>query len=347
MIDWLSGKLPFYHTEKQLPQGLVFSVSPDGQVNWKCRKRVKVSGSYDSTFTLRSDPQSEVSPGVFTKLEFSGNPVKFIQGHNVWGSSDLTGLAYEAISKAIHSCGLTLSDTERLNLFKGGYTLSRVDINYMYSMGSLDSVTQWLHSAEFSARTRQGKGHFSGNTLYFQKKSSRWSLKFYSKGLEIKASGHQLPREFLEAKSFHEYAKDKLRAELTLRTKELKKLGLDNGFAWDHNECVIEDVFSAYMSRLEMSEQKELDSLLIELPRAVCATYTLWKTGHDPKSLLAKNTFYRHRRALLDHGVDISIPSGNKPNNVVPLLRIIEAIPADIPEWAYGTEYYFEPRRAL
>jgi len=345
MIDWLSGKAYFLHTSEQLPSGSVVSVDANGDIEWKTTKRIQIKGSYDSTFTIRTDPSSEQSPGLFTKIEFSGNPVKFIQGHNIWGSSNLTGLAYEAITRALSTLGMHLTPIENDLLFNGGFSLSRVDINNMYSMGSLESVNQWLHSAEFSARTRMGKGHFSGSTLYFQKKSTRWSLKFYSKGLELKATGHQLPREFLRAESFHKYASDKLRAELTLRTKELKKLGLDNGMAWGDNEPC--GVFIDYMSRLEMSEQKQLDDLVLKLSNAFRSTYLTWKEGYDVKSLLPKNTFYRHRRLLLEYGVDISIPSGNKPNNVIPLMRIIEAVPAQIPDWAYGTEYYFEPRQAL
>lgn len=345
MIDWLSGKAYFTHTSEQLPSGSVVSIDSNGEIEWKTTKRIQVKGSHDSTFTIRTDTSSQILPNTFTKIEFSGNPVKFIQGHNVWGSSDLTGLAYEAITKALTTLGLSLSINEEHALFIGEFSLSRVDVNNMYSMGSLDAVNQWLHSAEFSARTRMGKGHFSGNTLYFQKKSTRWSLKFYSKYLELKAPGHQLPKEFFKAKSFHDYASDKLRAELTLRTKELKKLKLDKGSAWGDNEHI--DVFVDYMGRLDMSEQKQLDDLVLTLPSVFRSTYLTWKEGYNVKSLLPKRTFYRHRKRLLEHGLDISIPSGNKPNNVIPLMRIIEAVPAEIPEWAHGTKYYFEPRRAL
>jgi II/X family phage/plasmid replication protein len=345
MIDWLSGKIHFLHTTTQLPSGSVVSIDSNGAIEWKTTKRIEIKGSHDSTFTIRTDPSSEYLKGVFTKLEFSGNPVKFIQGHNIWGSSDLTGLAYEAITKALSSLGLRLTAVESKLLFDGVFSISRVDVNHMYSMGSLESVNQWLHSAEFSARTRMGKGHFSGNTLYFQKKSTRWSLKFYSKFLELKATGHQLPREFFEAKSFHEFANDKLRAELTLRTKELKKLGLDIGSAWGDNEHI--DVFIDYMGRLDMSEQKQLDDLVLTLPIVFRSTYLTWKEGYDVKAIMSSSAFYRHRTRLLSYGLDISIPSGNKPNNVIPLMRIIEAIPAEIPEWAHGTKYYFEPRKAL
>ena len=345
MIDWLSGKIMFKHTSKDIPVGTVASISPDGELEWKTIKRKVIEGSYSNKFTIRSCPSSEISKGEFTTLDFSGNPVKFLQGHNIWGSSDVLGLARDAILLCLNKLGLKLTDIEFKALSSGLISLSRVDINYMYSMGNLDKVNQWLHACEFSARTRQGKGHFSGTTLYFQKKSTRWSLKFYSKGLEIKAPGHQLPKEFLAAKSFHDYANDKLRCELTLRTKELKKLGLDNVARWGDNEPY--EVYEKYMVKLEMSTQKELDCLIDDIPRSISNTYLIWKEGYDLKSRLPKNTYYRHRRELLKHGVDISIPSAKKPSNVIPLMRVIEAIPAQIPEWAHGTQYYYEPKKAL
>ena len=233
---------------------------------------------------------------------------------------------------------------ERTALFDGGFLLSRVDVNYMFSMGSRFDVNAWLYAAEHSARTRMGKGVFSGTTLYYQKKSTRWSLKFYSKGAEIEAPGHQLPRE-IHGKSITGFADDKLRAELTLRTKELKKLGLDKGSDWVDNTPY--EVWSAYMGKLEMSEQKILDSLIYDLPQKVKGSYQLWKDGYDLKSILSRPTYYRHRKELLLHGVDISISSGNKPNNVVPLMRIVEAVPCATPEWAFGTNLLFEPRMAL
>ncbi len=345
MIDWLSGKILFSHTSSDIPVGSVVSVSPDGELEWKTIKRKVIEGSYSNKFTVRSCPSSETSKGQFTALEFSGNPVKFLQGHNIWGSSDLLELTRDSILLCISKLGLKLSQLEHKYLVNGLVSLSRVDINYMYSMGSLSHVNQWLHACEFSARTRQGKGHFSGNTLYFQKKSTRWSLKFYSKGLEIRAPGHQLPREFLSAKSFHAYAEDKLRCELTLRTKELKKLGLDNASDWGDNQPY--EVYEKYMSKLEMTEQKQLDELVLVLPPELRSTYLSWKEGYDVKSIMSKPTFYRHRKRLIEHGVDISIPKTTKPNNVVPLMRIIEAVPAEIPDWAYGTEYYYEPKKYI
>ena len=82
MIDWLSGKIMFKHTSKDIPVGRVASISPDGELEWQTIKRKEIQGSYDNKFTIRSCISSETSKGVFTTLDFSGNPVKFLQGHN-------------------------------------------------------------------------------------------------------------------------------------------------------------------------------------------------------------------------------------------------------------------------
>ncbi|WP_406566670.1 MULTISPECIES: phage/plasmid replication protein, II/X family [Enterobacteriaceae] len=50
------------------------------------------------------------------------------------------------------------------------------------------------------------------------------------------------------------------------------------------------------------------------------------------KEMLPHNTFYRHRRELLSFGIDINFYCDSPDsNNVVPLIRTLEAKPAEIP----------------
>ncbi|HEY8386709.1 MAG TPA: phage/plasmid replication protein, II/X family, partial [Porticoccaceae bacterium] len=58
--------------------------------------------------------------------------------------------------------------------------------------------------------------------------------------------------------------------------------------------------------------------------------------GHDLRSTMAKNTYYRHRKELLKYGINIDLRQENADRyNVVPLVRILEAVPASIPAWAF------------
>jgi II/X family phage/plasmid replication protein len=64
--------------------------------------------------------------------------------------------------------------------------------------------------------------------------------------------------------------------------------------------------------------------------------------------MLARNTFYRHRRALLEHDIDISILNTKDNQNIskiVPLCKVLELKPAEFPHWVSGTEFLFEPRK--
>ena len=70
------------------------------------------------------------------------------------------------------------------------------------------------------------------------------------------------------------------------------------------------------------------------------STYTLWTEGHDLRSMMSKATYYRQRKALMDYGINIDLrPCEPATTNVVPLFRILEAMPADIPSWAYSKNF--------
>ena len=65
------------------------------------------------------------------------------------------------------------------------------------------------------------------------------------------------------------------------------------------------------------------------------STYTFWHYGNDLRTILLKVTYYRHRKALAEYGINIDLPSTHKKSNVIPLIRVLEAKPATIPQWAY------------
>ena len=41
-------------------------------------------------------------------------------------------------------------------------------------------------------------------------------------------------------------------------------------------------------------------------------------------------------------GIDIATVQYKQPDNVVPFIRIIEAKPMGVPDWAIGTDLYFD-----
>lgn len=342
MIDWISCLIPYAHREP-INDGNVTSVNPDGVVEWSTEKRLSVQGSYSSTIQIRSEHKDFPCSHIY----LTGNPVKFLQGHNVWGSSDLLGLITATLERTLQAVKPELL-TPDLPEFVNLATISRVDLTSMYDLGNDKRVNAWLTSAEQSANLKhRGRGHFSGNTLYFGKKSKRWSLKLYHKGSELKAhkvKGYNPTQlEFVT-----NYADRALRSEVVIRGLELDKTGFRSVSDWD--EFTAETLYTSYVSRLEFSENMKTitdDSELENLPPRLTAPFQLWREGFDLKTMYSRATWYRYRKEILEAiKVDISLQSPkNRPeaSNVVPLIQILEAKPMSIPDWAHGTELYFEP----
>lgn len=340
MIDWVTIKVPFHHPDV-ISGGLFISVNPDGSVEYQTPKRLQITGSYTSSMTVRTTNVNR--DGQTVEVQLSGNPVKFLQGHNVWGSTDLPNLVAETIIKVSAALGVTQPDHVFSRL--AGSTLSRVDINQMYDLGSRENVLAYLNHLGQNSRTRSQSAVVKGTTVYHNKTSARWSAKFYSKGQEIELPRNNKQGTLELTNSVKSYADPMLRVEITLKANELRDRSLRLLGEWQMIDC--EEIFDNYHERITMPDQ-EIMLIPENLPSSVRLTYVSWKEGHDLRSLLSRPTYYRHRKQLLEHGIDISLPSGKaQPDqtNVTPFIRTITLKPAAIPHWAYGTDLLFEPRK--
>lgn len=331
MIDWVTAIIPFVH--EPLNGGSVLKVLPSGEVDWESPCRLRVEGSHEQGITVRS--QGGDGAGMATELVIGGNPSKFLQGHNIFGSDDLRSLVFDTLITIASSLDAPLS-FEIIDLVRaGGYRLARIDINYMFELPTIGDVKSWLRAAEFKSKTRHGRPSSKAGTLYWGKHSRRWSIKAYSKGEEIQgAKSHKLLDCFKNT-PLNDFAQNKLRVELTLRAKELEKIGLSGTHSWRTDTPL--QIFNEYLKRIEMSEQIALSTqVLIDLPSYLRTTYVLWKDGHNPREFLSKPTFYKHRKALVEYGIDINLTVETVDrSNVVPLVRVLEAVPVGIPDWAF------------
>ena len=79
------------------------------------------------------------------------------------------------------------------------------------------------------------------------------------------------------------------------------------------------------------------DGILDSLPRKLRTYYKLWLHGEDLRLELSKPTFYRIRNQLKQYDIDIALVRDvEKPvDNVVPLIKVLEAKPVGIPYWAF------------
>lgn len=328
MIDWVTAKLP---CDNSLRGGCIAKLDADGNVEWLSESWLPVTGSYEMNFMIKSlTPQT---------IQVSGNPSKWLQGHNLFGTNDLVSLMSKFFSQlyeimADDGLSPTIEQLDAIN--EGRYTVSRVDVNETWFLKNQYDVKAWIRAAgQKISMPYRGKGVFSGDTLYWGKGSKFSYLKCYSKGDEINSKKSNYPDE-LRTPQMLEYADRSLRLELVICSKALREWGLNEACNWtvDTPKMLLLQV----VRTLDMSNNFKLsDKVLDSLPRKLRTYYKLWLYGEDLRQEMTRPTFYRIRKQLQAYDIDIALVRDVEKvaDNVIPLIRILEAEPVGIPDWAH------------
>lgn len=327
MIDWVTAKLP---CRNDLKTGCVAKLDAIGNVEWLSQSWLPVEGSHSSNFMVKS-----ITPDT---IQVSGNPAKWLQGHNLFGTNDLRLLMWRFFSglyetMAEEGLNPTIDQLDRIR--DGKYSVSRIDINETWHLPTQGDVKAWIRAAgDKISMPYRGKGVYSGDTLYWGKGSKYYYLKCYSKGDEISSKKSNYPDQ-LRTPQMLEYADKALRIELTLCSKALREFHLNQPCIWtpDMPKMLLLDT----VRKLEMSNNFKLSSDIVRnLPTGLRLAYLAWFNGEDLRAVLPKNTFYRYRRKLKEYDVDIALVRDldKVADNVIPLIRVLEAEPVGIPDWA-------------
>lgn len=347
MIDWLT--LRVLGVEGDFHAGRFISVDRDGNVEWQTLKRLDVVGSHESRVYVRTVShcrKGEFFPG---SLEISGNPAKWFQGHNVWGSDELRQLVEAFVLRVCSAAAIPLGDQALRLLQEGIVPLTRVDVTESWEFGSAPRALSAIRAlSEFGHMRHRGRGSlFSDGTVYFGKGSRRVSAKLYAKGPEL--AKHSLPDALRDRERIESFAAGLVRAEFTLRSMWLRDKGLDLLQNWGTKGVTPSQLHAELMANLNVSEATIRDpEYLEELPARLRLAYDAWRTGADLRAMLPARTFYRYRSQLLPHGVDIAVKqAGRDQTNVVPLRVVLVGKPVGVPDWARDTPLYFDPATAL
>lgn len=336
MIDWVTARVPCT-MPAPINGGCVVAVKPSGEVEWATDRRLQVEGSHSSTMAVR---------GTGSLLELSGSPAKFLQGHNLFGSGDVVGGVCRVMERLTSVLELVPSEHDRELWRSGGFDLTRVDVTRMYDLGSRERVRAALDALRVVARvSHQRTDSYGSGTVYLGQRSRRLSLKLYDKLAELLTRGHGLPDTMAPVwhQKLTEWASGKLRAELTLRGKELAERRLRLGAAW--SPTVAESLLNERLDAVQLNDTVRLaDDELRGLPGRLVAVYEAWRAGRDVRALYSRPTFYRYRRELLEHGIDIArvrprvVQADTEYVGGEPLRGLLSGPGCDSPEWAKGTE---------
>lgn len=346
MIDWIHARLEIPEP-LGLPQERLLRVDTDGQILGE-KALAMFASSGDSTVRVRE-------MGHF--VEISGNPAKWFQGHNLWGPDHLPSVLFpwvRSVLEALESPGPRVSAAwdfwtrERGPLDPGPWVdVVVVHASVMFDLGSDDVVKDYLTYLEGApARNRRVRGNMWGSsTVEWTTRSLR--MKAYHKREEMLKAGPDVRvQDYWEA--LLAWAQGKLRWEVELRSRELTRSQLRSLVLWESIE--VSSVAIAYTQVVEMPDSDATRVLHLEAyPKHLRKTVALWKAGLDLRAVLPKRTFYRHRKELLEHGIDIAKPfdpAGFKELGPIPVARVpkLSELPlAQPPEWAKATPLMWEP----
>lgn len=320
MLDWFTGYVGY--DASQMPIGRFWETDRHGEVVRERPRWETAQGSFESgvqvtkfapTDGMRESAKKFGFLCADEVLKISGNPVKFLQGHNVTGPSvSLLGPIVQGLVRAFPD-ELRPRDAHELTL--PAVHRSRVDVNTMIDMKTHQAVHDWLIAAETKTRSRHGRAVADFGTVYWGKHSKRWSMKAYCKHCELQkhpAADSDLQKELLE------WTRTFLRIELTLRRPELKDRG-----------TLSESLIKEFFGKLELhtmrvstfSEAKQVLSL------AKRSSLAMWYMGTDLKCWLSRKSFYNHRKEILEvTGIDIALPASVQPADAVPVLQGIDEL---------------------
>ncbi len=330
MIDWFGGHVGYDGSGLQL--GQTVSLGPAGEVRWRRETWETARGSYEAGIQVNRDSVTEqmaretdylCSPVV---LRLSGNPAKYLQGHNVFGPS-VTQLG-PVIQAVVRSLPPTMrprnADSDQLPAVQRG----RVDVATMVDLGLHQHVHEWLQTAAKATRSRHGRAQVSGSTVYWGKSSTRWSLKAYCKFCEL--ADHRPLSDYV---ALREWCESMLRIELTLRRPELKDRGtLPEAVVWEFYERLV----------IGVGDVRAMDARVAAalFPPALKWFFAAWLEGRDHRFEVPRATFYRYRRMVLEEfGVDISLPRNEQWEDIASVgfdveylkTREVKTFPAQLP----------------
>lgn len=348
MVDWLTVETPD-PVGIPINGGQVVKISADNSVEWSTFCRKSVEGSWSSSMTFRAIGAEYVEEMEAARrelghgrrrsgLEISGNVTKFLQGHNLFGSDDPAALLGEVIAKAKGAIWPDLFEDPEIDFSSA--SISRIDLTGSWLLEREADVDLFLRAMEERVWCPfRGRGKMDDvGTLYYGrsergKRAKDWQLKLYNKGREIGV--HKLPQPAYSVPGLLDEVNRTVRVELTLRTAELKRLGMAKVSDWNPEK--VGQIWRSYVDRLDFGESALMRCDTSELagilkPRELDAV-AAWRAGNDLRHGRSTATVYRLRKRIMElTGIDIftSVPK----SNVVPLRRVVTAQPALRPQWA-------------
>lgn len=294
MIDWITCKIS---VERMPTFGRRLETDDAGAIVLERDMPKHIESHNTSVFVV---PAAGMEKGLL----ISGNPTKWLQGHNVWGVD-----SWSIVVAFLHRLA------EVLNLGRVYMVgVSRLDITYSVVMSSEADVQAALSAIGNTTADRWGRPVMRRDTVYFGHQQ-RARLVCYSKAPEYRRHMSKL---------------SELR---NIDLPPILRLELRLGRNWfaENNwmDCISDEYrrsrWDDMINRIRINELETLD--ISAMPRRVQKVYGLWVAGVDLAQVYSRASLYRYAKELRGFGIDIWAPYD--PGQVVHLRRVLKSRPLE------------------
>lgn len=329
-VDWITvQQLHSRGGLRPVNNGQVFSVDEDGAVEWKVERAFKFDGSHDSRVMIQSDGWS---------VRLSGNVGRFHRRDNIFGF-ELDEVMAKA-NRIVSQFGLPPFEKGEPFLEYGfpflkftGAHFTRLDLTCNYSVGCEENISPFMQHLAAQSVSRMRAGAFpDGYTVDYGRGSKFWYAKAYAKYFQLISRQQKRRPPLPEILEFVRRV-GMVRFELTAKSRFLTQNGLRYWGGLEMSK--LRSIFNekAEVVRREKPAYESFDQFLEQLPPKLLGTALAWKMGKDLPRLMARRTYYDHRKKLLAYGIDISQPCKVVEIATRVKIREITVTPMIAPEW--------------
>ncbi|MDP1871202.1 MAG: phage/plasmid replication protein, II/X family [Gallionella sp.] len=276
-------------------------------------------------------------------VRISGNPLSFLQQHNLWGCDDLMALVGEVFKVVTSMLNIKVDKLTAQKVEEGEYELSRVDCAFNFRMPDADMVKKAVREIGW-CWFEQNKmvSIYPDQTAYLNQHSASWSLKFYDKNKQMISTRMKYPCK----EQLLKYSLKLVRAELTLRGPKLRECELNRGSDWS-DATLSKRLLIEAINESELAGEVKLHLVPKEielLSAAMKRTYFAWINGNSIKALYGQATYYRHVAEFKSLGIDLRFPPRKDRVELVKLSELfVEENIATFPKYARKQGLIFIP----
>ncbi len=332
-IDWITIKQHHCKSHKPFHGEIHATLSPDGKKLLKTNtKRVQYSGSDSTIITIHSDGHTVYVSGNIGRFNRPDNLFNYDLEQTIQKLNQI--ISQPNIGLPIFTKGETYVDSD-LKIQTTGAWFPRLDLTENYAFGTFKQAQRYLTQLKNIKINRQ-KTQSYDTSMYWGLGSKKKTLKTYLKSIDLKRLKTKMIKKDMLQNINHldniiKYTHENgvLRFELQLKDQ----LTIQGLYHWsDSTHEKLTQYFEGEIMKLPKSCE-HIDVNLLNSAQQI--TLLKYMTGQDIKSILARSTYYKHRKHFLEnYSLDINQPlKKSELLNFMQFYMDVEFTPLQKPDW--------------